>query len=511
MQIFIKTLSGRTRTIEAEPSDTVASVKLRLRDLEGIHPDTQRLIFNGSQMREEHTLSDHNVQMNNTIHLTLRLRGMISTFTTPTPDPALLGDMAPWTAFLHGGPMPASTAPLEAMRTRKLRDMFTAEQLRTADPETFFQSPSSTVVTPGQRRRCISFMDKMWEIKSRDKSFRDMKLVFHPDAIKMLLHTPTDYAYTAQRILAVHPGHAKIAMRCTRGPVEGAIGWHFDGPYATVTVQIALNDDSEYEGGRLCFYTKSKGVQVMQRNAGFTTIHKQNILHAVTRLTAGTRYSLFVVDDANGLGDTDVFNVTAAEASDLLKQIDADEAGMRRAANLAPPDPELVAQRKRAQTADAERDELARVARTAALTAAEREFVARIARRDEEARERRSQAAVKAAATRKRNREARLALQSQVASGHTPFHDAAAYLLTDPRSSDAPPVGAPPTELPPAVVPPVTPPGQTMCVLCLTAPASVAVIPCGHMCFCLAIACTSNIVACPLCRGPVGHLQRIFS
>eukprot|EP00971_Amphidinium_carterae_P025792 508927-Amphidinium_carterae.1 len=52
-------------------------------------------------------------------------------------------------------------------------------------------------------------------------------------------------------IVGLHPNpNARLALRCTRGPVDGAIGWHFDGGYATQTVQIALNDHTEYKGGR---------------------------------------------------------------------------------------------------------------------------------------------------------------------------------------------------------------------------------------------------------------------
>ena len=98
-------------------------------------------------------------------------------------------------------------------------------------------------------------------------------------------------------------------MRCTRGPSEGAIGWHCDGGYASSTVQLTLNDDTEYKGGRLCFFTPWRGVEVLERKAGSLTTHSTKVLHAVTRLTSGTRYSLFVVDVNNGLGETGVLDV----------------------------------------------------------------------------------------------------------------------------------------------------------------------------------------------------------
>jgi hypothetical protein len=67
----------------------------------------------------------------------------------------------------------------------------------------------------------------------------------------------------------------------SRGPL-GAIAWHFDGNNARQTVQLALNDDTEYEGGRLCYFTKAKGVEFLQRNAGDITKHCTRVLHGVT-------------------------------------------------------------------------------------------------------------------------------------------------------------------------------------------------------------------------------------
>ena len=73
-QIFIKTLTGKSLTLEVTDTDTIASIKQKIFEKDGIPIDQQRLVFNGKQLEDGQTIADYNINADANIHLVLRLR-----------------------------------------------------------------------------------------------------------------------------------------------------------------------------------------------------------------------------------------------------------------------------------------------------------------------------------------------------------------------------------------------------------------------------------------------------
>ncbi len=122
-----------------------------------------------------------------------------------------------------------------------------------------FIDDNRDLLTHDQRKRCITFMDHLWKLKADwlkeendGNPVFDMKVRFDDEeAIEVLLQSGSTY----EQLLGLHsPTNGVIAMRCTKGPSEGAIGWHYDKSYYAGTVQLALNDDTEYEGNQTTLF-----------------------------------------------------------------------------------------------------------------------------------------------------------------------------------------------------------------------------------------------------------------
>ncbi|CAM9526211.1 unnamed protein product, partial [Heterosigma akashiwo] len=319
MRIHVKTLTGEITSLDVQPStDTTYDVKEMIYQRKGVPPDQIRLLFEGKQLGDGLTLSAYKIQENSTLHLVLRLRGMISSFTSNDTT-----NLATAYLMLTDAQREQAEPPLETL------EQISSEQ-NARCLETFTFREDLEIMSQEHLSLLCTLLDHMWDVTSPrngDGPRVDMKLVVPDDVLTSLFetldqHFSSDSIYRSDRVIdrlkRLYQGHShhscKIALRMTRGPTNACISFHCDGDYAHSTTQIALNPESEYEGGRLCFYSKGTGaLTVLSRKPGSCSHHTAKVLHGVTNLISGTRKSLFVLDNGNGLGERDVIDVTQEE------------------------------------------------------------------------------------------------------------------------------------------------------------------------------------------------------
>ncbi|GAX25014.1 hypothetical protein FisN_2Lh298 [Fistulifera solaris] len=316
MKIYVKTSTGKTLSICVNQRDIVATTKILIAETEGILVDQQRIIFAGKQLEDGCTLASYNITEGSTIHLVLRLRGMISTFTYNDPSDPLIRYL-----MLTDEQRSNEPIPLDLLRRK-------AESEGAGLCTTFCYQQDAGILTADQCELISSFLDYMWEATESDASPNrvDMRLVIPDEQFKQLLEyahqgdTPNSVLAKlrlAFRQVSKRDG-SKVALRMTNGPTNACINFHCDGPYATSTSQIALNDPSKYAGGRLVYFVNDV-LHVPERPVGSLVQHPSSVLHGVTSLRSGTRKSLFVVDTTNGLGEGGVVEVSSAHVEGFLR------------------------------------------------------------------------------------------------------------------------------------------------------------------------------------------------
>ena len=101
IKIAIKMPSGKTTALEVRPNDSIESVKVQIRDKEGIATDQQCLIFADMQLKDGHTLKGYKVCNESVLYLRKRLCGGMQIFVKKLTGKAIMLDVKPSDSIEH--------------------------------------------------------------------------------------------------------------------------------------------------------------------------------------------------------------------------------------------------------------------------------------------------------------------------------------------------------------------------------------------------------------------------
>jgi len=235
----------------------------------------------------------------------LRLRGMISTFTHDDNNPLDQYLLLPDEQF------ETAAIPLTELRAKAV------EQEARTTTDTFEYKEDNGVLTGYHLTILNDFVTYIRHTMEQFDVWPDIRIIVSGELLSLLFDgLPKDFI---PNLVALHDSTlpSMFVLRTTKGPTKKCINFHVDGRQAAKTVQIPLNDPSNYKGGKLVFFVNDK-VVAPPRATGSITRHYRDVLHGVTSVQRGLRNSFFIVDKPYGSNLEEQEGVITLKESSVL-------------------------------------------------------------------------------------------------------------------------------------------------------------------------------------------------
>lgn len=293
MYVSVRTTNGKILHLNVFPSDNVASFMDLISKKEKIPAGNFRLLYKGFIISDfpAKKLAEFNIQDDSAFQVLLNLSGAVINFKDR-------GEMSPLNRWLlHGGEV---TPDLIKLCQKKME-----KPGSTTDFCIFYGASISTEIM----ERCVEFIDyiygKMTVGSSKYQTVHpfDLKLVLDEKAAVYLLQD------SYEQIISHGPLENKVILRRLRGPTPGCVSFHQDGPGTTGSVQLNLNSDTAYEGGKVHFLTH-EGIVTPSRPSGTLINYHGGVWYGISKLWEGTQYTLVVIGKNTEVGQNDVVHIS---------------------------------------------------------------------------------------------------------------------------------------------------------------------------------------------------------